>query len=96
MEINNSKLEQRMVEDFSNLAVIYAHILCHEEGYLRDDERQIINRLLAPIIIEIKDYDKYKKANSFSNTNWEKQEANFQKLIDYSQGNISYDEFLNS
>ena len=94
MEINNSKLRTRIFDDFSNLAVIYAHILCHEEGYLGDDERQIINRLLAPIIIEIKDYDKYKKANSFSNTNWEKQEANFQKLIDYSQGNISYKDFL--
>ena len=82
-----------MVEDFSNLAVIYAHILCHEEKYWGDDEIQIINRLLAPIIIEIKDYSKYKKANSFSKTKWKKQEANFQKLIEYTQDE-DYNAFL--
>ena len=93
MEINNSKLKRRMVEDFSNLAVIYAHILCHEEGYQGDDERQIINRLLAPIIIEIKKYKKYERASSFSKTKWKKQEANFQKLIKYTQDK-DYNAFL--
>ena len=93
MIIKNKKLEKRMVEDFSNLAVIYAHILCHEEGYPGDDERQIINRLLAPIIIEIKDYDKYERASSFSLSDWKKQEANFQKLIEYTQDE-DYNAFL--
>ncbi|MBO5289327.1 MAG: hypothetical protein J6B11_08025 [Spirochaetales bacterium] len=95
MEINNSKLRTRMIEDFSNLAVIYAHILREKEN-CPESEVEIINKLLKPLFEILKNYTEYKKANSFSNTNWKKQEANFQKLINYSQGKIKYEEFLNS
>lgn len=95
MEINNSRLRTRIFEDFSNLAVIYARILREKEN-CPESEVEIINKLLKPLFEILKNYTEYKKANSFSNTNWEKREANFQKLIDYSQGKIKYEEFLDS
>lgn len=95
MEINNSKLRTKMIEDFSNLVVIYARILREKEN-CPEKEVEIINWLLKPLIEKLKNYTEYKRASSFSLSDWKKQEANFQKLIDYSQGKIKYEEFLNS
>ena len=92
MEINNSKLRTRIFEDFSNLAVIYARILREKENS-PESEVEIINWLLKPLFEILKNYTEYKKANSFSNTNWEKREANFQKLIEYTQDE-DYNAFL--
>ena len=93
MEINNSRLRTRMIEDFSNLVVIYARILREKEN-CSEKEVEIINKLLKPLFEELENYTEYKRASSFSLSDWEKQEANFQKLIDYSQGKIKYEDFL--
>ena len=95
MEINNSKLRTRMIEDFSNLAVIYARILREKEN-CPEKEVEIINKLLKPLFENLENYTEYERASSFSLSDWKKQEKKFQKLIEYSQGNISYEEFLNS
>ena len=84
-----------MIEDFSNLAVIYARILREKEN-CQESEVEIINKLLKPLFENLENYTEYERASSFSLSDWEKQEVKFQKLIDYSQKNISYDEFLNN